>query len=51
VFGKQLFGKAIWVQTALFQKAILISLLEGAFCENDIIVQKFEIITPNTIGK
>jgi len=51
VFGKQLLGIAVSVQKALFQKIILISLLERAFYGNDIIVQKFEIITPSTIGK
>ena len=47
MFGKQLFGIVVWVR-----KTILISFLKrGFFCENDIIVQKFKIITPNTIGK
>jgi len=41
-----MFGIAVKVQ-----KTILISFLERAFCENDIIVQKFEIIAPNIIGK
>jgi len=51
VFGKQLFEISVWAQKALFEKVILISLLERTFCEIDIIVQKFEIITPNTIKK
>jgi len=46
-----LFGITVWTQKALFEKAILISLLGRAFCETDIIVQKFEIITPITIKK
>jgi len=32
VFGKQLFEIAFWVQKALFEKGILISLLVRAFC-------------------
>jgi len=51
VFGEQLFGIAVRAQKSLFKKAIVISLLERTFCENDIIVQKFEIITKNIIGK
>ena len=51
MFGKQLFEIAVWTQKALFEKAILPSLLERVFCEIDIIVQKFEIITPNIIKK
>jgi len=51
VFGKQLFGIAFWAQKALFEKAIIPSLLGRAFVEIDIIVQKFEIITPNIIKK
>jgi len=51
VFDKQLFGIAVWAQKALFEKAILPSLLRRVFCEIDIIVQKFEIITPNIIKK
>jgi len=51
VFDKQLFGIAVWAQKALFEKAILPSLLGRAFCEIDIIIQKFEIIIPNIIKK
>ena len=51
MFGKQSFGIAIWAQRALFEKVILISLLRRVFCGIDIIVQKFEIITPNIIRK
>jgi len=38
VFGKQLFVMAVWAQKALFEKAILPSLLGKAFCGIDIIV-------------
>ena len=51
MFGKQLFGIAVWAQKALFEKAILPNLLGRAPCGIDIIVQKFEIITPNIIKK
>jgi len=51
VFGKQFFGITVWAQKALFEKAILPSLLRRAFYGIDIIVQKFEIITPNIIKK
>jgi len=44
VFGKELFAIAIWLQKALFEKVIPISLLRRAFCRNDIIVHKFEKI-------
>ena len=37
VFGWQLFGRAVWTQKILFEKAIFISLLGRAFCENNII--------------
>jgi len=45
VFGKELFAITIWLQKALFEKAIPISLLRRAFCENDIIIHKFKKIT------
>ena len=51
MFGKQLFGTAVWAQKALFEKTILPSLLGRAFWGIDIIVQKFEIIAPNIIKK
>jgi len=51
MFGKQLFEIVVWAQKALFEKTIFISLLGRAFREIDIIVQKFEIITINTIRK
>jgi len=49
VLGKQLFGITVWAQKTLFEKIILISLLGRVFCKINIIIQKFEIITPNTI--
>jgi len=51
VFDKQPFGIAVWAQKTLFEKAILPNLLGRVFCGIDIIVQKFEIITPNIIKK
>jgi len=51
VFGKQLFEIVVWAQKTLFEKAILLNLLRRTFCGIDIIVQKFEIITPNIIKK
>jgi len=51
VFGKQLFGIVVWAQKVLFEKVILPTLLGRGFCEINIIVQKFEIITPNIIKK
>jgi len=51
LFGKQLFEITVWVQKTVFEKAVLPSLLGRAFCRIDIIVQKFEIITPNIIKK
>jgi len=51
VFDKQLFEITVWAQKAFFEKAILYSLLGRVFCGINIIVQKFEIITPNIIKK
>jgi len=45
-----IFVTSVWTQKALFQKAIFISLLERAFCENDITIQEFEKITSYAIG-
>jgi len=47
---EELFGRAIWTQTTLSQKAISISLLGITFCENDITTQEFEKITPYAIS-
>jgi len=46
----QLFEKAISTQKTLFQKAIFISLLGRAFCENDITTQEFEKVTSYAIS-
>jgi len=51
LFDKQLFEITVWALKVLFEKTILISLLGRAFCGIDIILQKLEIITPNTIKK
>jgi len=47
---EELFGRAVWTQKALSQKAIFISLLGIAVCENDITTQEFEIITSYAIS-
>jgi len=52
MFDKELFLiTVLFGFKVLFQKIILINLLEIAFCENNIVVQKFKIITSSTIRK
>ena len=51
MFDKQFLEIAVWVQKTFFEKVILINILGRTFCEIDLIVQKFEIITLNTIRK
>ena len=47
MFDKKLFVIVVWLQKALFEKAIVINLLRKVFCRNDIIVYKFEKIKPS----